>query len=137
MSYEDWLDSLPDRLISDPLWNSIGYRKSMYLFDLVWQDGVHLKGDPRSYEIMHQLIRSSGSVCANMEEAYGRGVGTRDYVRIMRIALGEAHETQGWYIRARHTLPTELIEQRLDLINEVISLLVTTIKQQTNNITKS
>jgi hypothetical protein len=72
-----------------------------------------------------------------MEDAYGRGVGSRDYVRIMRIALGEARETQGGYIRARHTLPTVLIEQRLDLINEVKFSLVTTIKRQINFIKKS
>jgi hypothetical protein len=55
----------------------------------------------------------------------------------MRIALGEARETQGGYIRARHTLPTVLIEQRLDLINEVKFSLVTTIKRQMNFIKKS
>jgi hypothetical protein len=40
-----------------------------------------------------------------MEEAYGRGVGTADDVRILRIALGEGRETQGWYVRARHLIP--------------------------------
>ncbi len=130
MGYEDWLNTLPDRLKSDPLWDSIGYRKAMYLFDLAWQDCVHLRGDPRGQEVIRQLIRSSGGICANIEEAYGRGIGTQDYIRILRIALGEARETQGWYFRARHCIPADLIELRLNLINEVISLLVTTISQQ-------
>lgn len=137
MSFEDWMNSLPDRIKTDPLWDSIGYRKAMYLFDLVWQDCSLLRGDPRGHELVHQLIRSSGGICANMEEAFGRGVGMQDHIRILRIALGEARETQGWYLRARHCLPNELLDQRLNLINEVISLIVTTISRQRQHIKKS
>ncbi|MGW8250458.1 MAG: four helix bundle protein [Anaerolineales bacterium] len=84
--------------------------------------------------MIRQLIRSSGGICGNIEEAYGRGIGTQDYIRILRIALGEARETQGWYFRARHCLPDELVEIRLGLIREVISLLVITISQQRKSV---
>jgi hypothetical protein len=42
----------------------------------------------------------------------------------MRIALGEARETQGWYYRCHHLLPEELLAKRLDLANQIISLIV-------------
>jgi four helix bundle protein len=101
---EEWINGVPKQMKADPLWQSSYYRLAMYLYDLVWLDSVTLNKDFRGREIVYQLIRSAGSICANMEEAYGRGIGRADYVRIMRISLGEARETQGWYFRSRHIL---------------------------------
>jgi four helix bundle protein len=102
LPFEEWVKTLPDSLRNDPLWNSAYYRLSMYLYDLMWIDVELINKDFRGREIVHQLVRSAGSACANMEEAYRRGIGTADYVRIMPIALGELGETQGWYFRSRH-----------------------------------
>jgi four helix bundle protein len=124
---ERWVETLPKELKADPLWQSAYYRVAMYLYDLVWMDADILHKDYRAREIVSQIVRSAGSICANMEEAYGRGIGTADYVRIMRISLGEARETQGWYFRVRHVLPTELLERRSRVLTQVISLLVTAI----------
>lgn len=110
LPFEEWVKTLPDSLRNDPLWKSAYYRLSMYLYDLMWIDVEIINKDFRGREIVHQLVRSAGSVCANMEEAYRRGIGTADYVRIMRISLGELGETQGWYFRARHILGSELLE---------------------------
>lgn len=124
---EQWVATLPQELKTDPLWQSAYYRAAIYLYDLVWMDAEVLHKDYRTREIVPQIVRSAGSVCANMEEAYGRGIGTADYVRIMRISLGEARETQGWYFRARHVLPQELLERRSRVLVQVVSLLVTVI----------
>jgi four helix bundle protein len=124
---EQWVETLPKELKTDPLWQSAYYRVAMYLYDLVWIDADILHKDYRTREIVSQIVRSAGSVCANMEEAYGRVIGTADYVRIMRISLGEARETQGWYFRARHVLPKDLMERRSRVLTQVISLLVTAI----------
>jgi four helix bundle protein len=66
-----------------------------------------------------------------MEEGYGRGFG-RDYARFLKFAIGSARETQGWYTRARHLLRDETVEHRLQLCDEIISLLIPTINQQQN-----
>ena len=95
-----------------------------------------IETDFRSREIVGQLIRSAGSVCANLEEAYGRGVGTADYIRIMRIALGETREMQGWYYRSRHILPEEVIESRMSTINSLIAAVVNTISRHRKNLNK-
>jgi four helix bundle protein len=71
-----------------------------------------------------------------MEEAYGRGIGSADHVRILRIALGEARETQGWYLRARHLLSVDILEERLDVIGQIIALLVSSISTQSRKIKK-
>ena len=129
LPFEDWVKTLPDSLRSDPLWKSSYYRLSMYLYDLMWIDTEIINKDFRGREIVHQLVRSAGSVCANMEESYRRGIGTADFVRIMRISLGELGETQGWYFRARHILGIELLEKRIKVIQQAIALTVKAIDQ--------
>ena len=126
---EEWVKTLPASLKNDPLWKSAYYRLSMYLYDLMWLDAEKINKDFRGREIVHQLVRSSGSVCANMEEAYRRGIGTPDFVRIMRISLGELGETQGWYFRARHILGSDLLDRRIAVIQQAIALTVTVIDQ--------
>ena len=126
---DEWVKTLPASLRNDPLWKSAYYRLSMYLYDLMWLDAEKINKDFRGREIVHQLVRSSGSVCANMEEAYRRGIGTPDFVRIMRISLGELGETQGWYFRARHILGSELLDKRIAVIQQAIALTVTVIDQ--------
>jgi four helix bundle protein len=129
LPFEEWVRTLPDSLRTDPLWKSAYYRLSMYMYDLMWIDVEIINKDFRGREIVHQLVRSAGSVCANMEEAYRRGIGTADYVRIMRISLGELGETQGWYFRARHILGSELLEKRIKVIQQTIALTVKVIDQ--------
>lgn len=129
LTFDEWVKTLPDSLRNDPLWKSTYYRLSMYLYDLVWLDSLVINKDFRGREIVHQVVRSAGSVCANMEEAYRRGVGTPDFVRIMRISLGELGETQGWYFRSRHILGSEILDKRIKIIQQAIALTVTVIDQ--------
>ena len=128
-NFREWQDDIASKIGSSPLWNSIGYQKALFLYDLAWFDCEKLMQDLRGRAIAQQLIRSAGSISANMEEGYGRGLG-RDYARFLGYALGSARETQGWYFRARHLLSEDVITHRMALINEIIALLVTTVKQQ-------
>ena len=127
LPFVEWVKTLPDSLRNDPLWKSAYYRLAMYLYDLVWIDSAVINKDFRGREIVHQAVRSAGSVCANMEEAYRRGIGTADFVRIMRIALGELGETQGWYFRSRHILSQETLDERIKVIQQAIALTVTAV----------
>jgi len=98
------------------------------LYDLCWQDcGVLLK-DPLGKAVADQLIRSAGSISANIEEGYGRGFG-RERAYFLRVALGSARESKGWYYRARHLLALDALDQRLNLLDEVIALLMTELKK--------
>jgi four helix bundle protein len=80
--------------------------------------------------VAKQLIRSAGSISANIEEGYGRGYG-KDRLRFLRIALGSARKSKGWYYRAKALLPSEVVTHRLALISEIIALLVTELKRST------
>ena len=128
ISFQGWQERAHDTLQHSPLWQSVVYRKAMYLYDLTWEDSRLLAQDFRGKAIAQQLIRSVGSISANLEESYGRGVRTPDSRRILRIALGEARESKGWYLRSHHLLPEEVMTHRLNLLEEIIRLLVRAIR---------
>ncbi|MCK5561186.1 MAG: four helix bundle protein, partial [Thermoplasmata archaeon] len=77
-------------------------------------------------EIAKQLVRSAGSIPANIEEGYGRGLG-KEFAYFLRISRGSARETKGWYNRAKKLLDPSLLNERMKEIDEVISLLVSMI----------
>ena len=127
--YETWLKQVPPAIKNDSLWNFEIYRKALYLADLAWFDAEQLMKDPRGRGIAWQLVDSTGSVAANIEEGFGRGFG-KDYARFLRISLGSAKEARGWYYRGRHVWPPNLLQKRLALISDIISGLVITSNQQ-------
>lgn len=128
-SFETWQATIPQRIRKCSLWSYAAYPKALFLYDLVWYDCEKLEKDRRGRAIEEQIIRSAGSISANIEEGYGRGLGP-DYARFLKFALGSARETQGWYLRARRLLTEQVLDHRLALLDEIIALLVTTIAQQ-------
>ena len=129
MSYEEWVEQMPEAIKKDAPWRFDAYRKALYMYDLVWPDCDLLMRDVRGREVTRQLIRASGSISANMEEGYGRGYSKdRDY--FLRIALGSGRETRGWYVRSRHLLSAEVLDHRINLASEIIALLVTEISKK-------
>jgi four helix bundle protein len=103
--------------MKDPLNNYIVYIKASKFYDNVVKDTNKLLYDVRSIEITKQLFRSAGSICATIEEGYGRG-STKEFLRYLRISRGSARETKGWYIRSKHFLDKNLINTRLEEIDE-------------------
>ncbi|MCI0475452.1 MAG: four helix bundle protein [Anaerolineales bacterium] len=128
-SFEEWQESVPQKIRSGPLWSFGSYPRTSFLYELAWHDCERMVKDVRGRAIVEQLIRSAGSICANIEEGYGRGFG-RDYAHFLGYALGSARETQGWYFRSKHLLPSDVLEHRLALIDEIIALLVKAIGYQ-------
>ena len=129
MTYEEWESGVSPEIKTGPVWQFYGYRKAMFLYDLVWADCDHWQKDRRGRAIVEQIIRSAGSISANVEEGFGRGFG-RDNARFLKIAVGSARETQGWYWRGRKLLPSDVYQHRMVLLQEIISLLVTEINRQ-------
>jgi four helix bundle protein len=128
MTYDDWETQVHDRVKSDPVWEFWGYRKALFLYDLTWQDCEKVSKERRGRAVVDQLIRSSGSISANLEEGYGRGFAGKEYAYYLRVALGSARETKGWYWRGRQHLPPTVLDHRLALLDEIISLLLNQIK---------
>ncbi len=129
MTYEEWEATVHGRIKREPIWKFFGYRKALFLYELVWQDCQEMIHDPRGKAISQQIIRSAGSISANIEEGHGRGYGKqRNW--FLSVAIGSARETKGWYWRAQHLFSDDVIEQRMALLDEIISLLVTELSRQ-------
>jgi len=123
------MEQVPGCITADPLWDFETYRKALFLSDLAWFDCEKLQAHQLGKFLVGQLLRSGGSVPANIEEGYGRGFG-KDYARFLRIALGSARETRGWYYRNRHALAQDIVEHRLNLATNLIKNLTITANQQ-------
>ena len=128
--YEEWEKAVPQEIRQESYWGFYAYPKSLFLFDLCWQDCGKLLKDARGRAVSDQLIRSVGSVSANIEEGHGRGMNTREYQQFLRYALASAKESKGWYFRGRHLLPPAVVEHRLKLLSEIIALILTEINRR-------
>ena len=129
MTYDEWLATVPENLKRDSLWQFQVYPKAMFVYDLLWGDCEVMMKDVRGRAIAEQIILSGGSIGANVEEGFGRGFGA-EFVYFLRVALGSARETRGWYYRARRLLKPEVLAHRLDLLDEIVGVLVKSVDHQ-------
>lgn len=129
MTYEEWEAGVHERVKAEPVWEFLGDRKALFLYDLAWKDCERLTRDRRGRAVAEQLIRSAGSISANVEEGHGRGYGKqRDW--FFTVSIGSARESKGWYWRARELLVADVLDHRLALADEVIALLVSELNRQ-------
>lgn len=112
--------------MNDPLQKYPFYVKACELYELVWGDSETLGRDYRGREIVKQLVRSAGSIAANIEEGYGRGT-RKEFTYFLTVACGSARETRGWYHRSRRLLVLKLVSERIALLDEILGLLIATI----------
>ncbi len=76
--------------------------------------------------LISQQLASADSICANIEEGYGR-LSRKEYIRFLDFARGSARETCGRYKRMKHWLSEDVIPQRTGLLDEIIGILTATI----------
>ncbi|MFN8498795.1 MAG: four helix bundle protein [Anaerolineae bacterium] len=107
------------------------YKLACHLFDDFWGDSEILGKDYRGREMVKQQVRSLDSICANIEEGYGRGYG-KEFPQHPKIARGEARESRGRYQRCRYLLPEETIKKRVATLDIIIGGLTRTINTLEN-----
>lgn len=61
---------------------------------------------------------------------FNRVIEGGEYIQFLRYALGSARETRSWYYKARKLLTAEAVRHRIALCDEIIALLVVTIKHR-------
>ena len=103
------------------------YQSACQLFDEFWDDSEILGKDYRGRELVKQQVRCVDSICANIEEGYGRGFG-KELPYHLKIARGEARECKGRYGRCKKLLPLDLVTKRLMTLDRIIGGLTNTIK---------
>lgn len=128
MIYSNWEKQVHPDMKNDVLWKIEAYRYSLYLADLCWFDSqriIHLK----HFSMADQLLRSCGSVSANISEGYSR-ISDKEKARFYEIAFGSAREARGWYFKSRHILTPELASKRIRLVTRIIKLLLNMISDR-------
>jgi four helix bundle protein len=128
MKYEEWEKLVPNELRNDSLWKMKAYKLSLYAADLGWVDAKKIS-DSHFFQVADQLLRSIGSISANLAEGYSRNTG-KDRARFYEYALGSAREGRDWYFKARYILGNVIVNHRIILITEIIKLLLTIVPQQ-------
>jgi four helix bundle protein len=103
------------------------FRKANELFELVVADMSPLASNTLCYRLTGQQIASADSICANIEEGWGRG-SKKDYAHFLDMARGSARETRGRYQRMKRWLSAETIHARVTLCDEIISILTASIR---------
>lgn len=102
------------------------YKLASQLFDDFWQDPETVMKDERGRELVKQQTRSLDSVCANIEEGFGRGF-NKENPQHLKIARGEARESKGRYWRMRFLLSLETVNKRWAVLDQFIGGLTATI----------
>ena len=129
MDYEEWEKDVPEAYKGDSLWKVTAYRRTLYLSDLCWQDSRTLLQDKRTMVIADQLYRAVGSISSNLAEGYSR-VSGKDRALFYQYSLGSTREARDWYFKARHVLGAETLNNRVQILTEILRLLVTMISHQ-------
>lgn len=102
------------------------YKLASQLFHDFWADSEIAMKDERGQALVRQQTRSLDSVCANIEEGYGRGF-NKENPQHLKIARGEARESKGRYWRMRFLLPLETVNKRRVVLDQIIGGLTATI----------
>lgn len=127
IDYVEWEETVLPQIKHEISWKFFGYRKALFLYELCWQDCEESRKNALGRAVAEQLIRSVGSISANIEEGYDRGFG-KERAYFLRIAMGSVRESKGWYYRAKPLLSLDILSRRLDLVDEVLALLVTELR---------
>lgn len=129
LTFAEWQKTVPETIRSEKFWSLIAYQKGLYLYNLLWQDTEEWRKDERGQTLAKQIIGSSDSICANIEEGFGRGLG-KQLIQFYVYSLGSARETKGRIYRAKAFYNSETLNQRLNLASEVVALILTEINRQ-------
>ena len=113
----------------DPLFRMAAVRLAREIVEASWDDASRLAENEVTHKIAGQLYASLASILANLGEGYSRSSG-RDRAKIFEYALGSVRESMMWYRTSLRILGRDVVDQRLDKLEQVRRLLLATIPRE-------
>ncbi|MCX8118711.1 MAG: four helix bundle protein [Desulfobacterota bacterium] len=100
------------------------WQKSHELFLSIVKDVGRFPRGVAGRVLADQVLRSSGSISANISEGFGRRRG-REYVHYLMVARGSATETLNWLVKAYDLgwMDEETYRDREALVGEILKML--------------
>src|SRR6478672_3271092 len=105
------------------------YRLACGLIRESWHDAEKLTHHRAMEKVSSQLYTAVGSIAANLAEGYAHSSG-KDRARIFEYALGSARESSSWYQAAKPVLGAELVEKRVEKLDEIRRMLLAIIPRE-------
>ena len=105
------------------------YQLARKLLVYSWHDAEKLRHHQVTEKVSGQLYAAVGSIAANLGEGYSRSSG-RDRARIFEYALSSVRESMTWYRSGEPILGVELVQDRLDILEEMRRLLLAIIPRE-------
>jgi four helix bundle protein len=99
------------------------YRAAVFLIHLARTDACELRARGMSRSLTDQLLEAAASVSGNLSEGYSRST-RADRLRFLSYALGSGRECQSWYFAEADDLASETVENRLQLLARIRSLVL-------------
>jgi four helix bundle protein len=124
--FAEWVKGADKSRAGDPLWSVQAYRLGLYAVASLTFDRRTNARFGSSAAVDH-LIRSVGSISANLGEGYSRGT-VADRTRFYGYALGSTREAIAWY----DTLTLELgavVDERQGTLIQIRRLLLAMLKR--------
>jgi hypothetical protein len=119
LSFEAWQKTVHESIRSEKFWSLIAHQKALNLYNLLWNDSERWLMDPRGQILSKQITGSSDSICANIEEGLGRGLGKQLISSIFTPLVLPAKQ-KGGFTEQRHSTPQK--PSTIDLILPARSL---------------
>ncbi len=118
----EWEKRQHPAITNDPVWRLLCYREAMFLLEHAREDVKVLEQSRVRERSVGQLLRSVGSISANIAEGFGRP-STGDRVRYLTYALGSAREAVSWYQALRPSIEHARTDARLTRLERIRRLL--------------
>ena len=127
--FAEWEAQVSSSLREDPLWRTPACRFAVWLSDLARADTAAPWRDPETMSIADQLTRAVNGISSTLAEGYGRTTGP-ERARYYDYAASSTREARDWYFKARHYLPEDVVEQRLELLLRILRILSVVIPRE-------
>jgi four helix bundle protein len=99
------------------------------LYLLALKDVENFPNSKGAYNLIDQLLRSIGSISANIAEGFNRR-STKHYISYLDNSVGSTNEAENWYykIEGAGWLGSDMIRERVEKLTEIRKMLCSLIR---------